>query len=166
MTDQTTRIPKDVLTELHPDAFGRPLLIVNVASQCGFTKQYSGLEALHRRYSPEGLLVLGVPCNQFGGQEPGTDMEIQEFCQLNWGVTFPVLPRGDVIGPDRLPIYGFLSQGTDEAGESGEVRWNFEKFLVDSEGLMVGRFRPHTEPDDPAVVAAITTLLAADTKTA
>jgi glutathione peroxidase len=160
MTAAEIRVPERVLAELHPEALGQTLLIVNVASQCGFTKQYSALEALHRRYSGDGLLVLGIPCNQFGGQEPGTDTEIQDACRLNWGVTFPVMPRADVNGDQRLPVYEFLVQSQDDDGETGDVRWNFEKFLLDHAGHVVRRFRPHIEPNDPDIQDAVASLLA------
>jgi glutathione peroxidase len=142
------------------DAYaGRALLVVNVASQCGFTRQYAGLEALHERFRDRGLTVLGVPCNQFGEQEPGTAEEIAEFCQVNFGVTFPLLAKTDVNGPDRHPLFARLTEVADATGKAGDVTWNFEKFLVSPQGEVVGRFRSKVEPDDPALVAAIEAVL-------
>ena len=137
---------------------GNAVLIVNVASKCGFTRQYEGLEKLHE--DKAGLTVLGVPCNQFGAQEPGTAEEIAEFCSATYGVTFPILAKTDVNGPDRHPLFDELTSYADETGHAGEVRWNFEKWLVSSEGKVIGRFSTKTEPDDPAFVAAIDAALA------
>ncbi|GAB2502709.1 glutathione peroxidase [Nocardiopsis aegyptia] len=134
---------------------GRALLIVNVASKCGLTPQYEGLERLHERYRDQGLTVLGVPCNQFMGQEPGTPEEIATFCSTTYGVTFPLLEKTDVNGEERHPLYAELVRTPDAAGEAGDVQWNFEKFLVDTEGEVVGRFRPSTEPESEDIVSAI-----------
>jgi glutathione peroxidase len=142
------------------DAYaGQALLVVNVASQCGFTRQYAGLEALHERYRDRGLTVVGVPCNQFGAQEPGTAEEIAEFCQVNFGTTFPLLAKTDVNGPDRHPLFARLTEVADATGKAGDVTWNFEKFLVSPLGEVVGRFRTKIEPDDPELVAAIEAVL-------
>jgi glutathione peroxidase len=142
------------------DAYaGQALLVVNVASECGFTRQYAGLEDLYERYRDRGLAVIGVPCNQFGEQEPGTAEEIAEFCQANFGVTFPLLAKTDVNGPDRHPLFARLTEAADATGKAGDVTWNFEKFLVSPQGEVVGRFRTKVEPDDPAVVAAIEAVL-------
>jgi glutathione peroxidase len=142
------------------DAYaGQALLVVNVASQCGFTRQYAGLEALHERYRDRGLTVIGVPCNQFGAQEPGTAEQIAEFCQVNFGVTFPLLAKTDVNGPDRHPLFARLTEVADATGNAGDVTWNFEKFLVSPQGEIVGRFRTKVEPDDPELVAAIEAVL-------
>jgi glutathione peroxidase len=142
------------------DAYeGRALLIVNVASQCGFTRQYAGLEALYERYHERGLTVIGVPSNQFGAQEPGTAEEIAEFCQANFGVTFPLLAKTDVNGPDRHPLFARLTAVADATGKAGDVTWNFEKFLVSPQGEAVGRFRSKVEPEDPELVAAIEAVL-------
>ena len=142
------------------DAYaGQALLVVNVASECGFTRQYAGLEALYERYRDRGLTVIGVPCNQFGEQEPGTAAEIAEFCQANFGVTFPLLAKTDVNGPDRHPLFARLTETADRKGEADEVRWNFEKFLMAPDGQVVGRFRTKVEPDDPALVDAIEAVL-------
>ncbi|RKS08030.1 glutathione peroxidase [Nocardiopsis sp. Huas11] len=134
---------------------GRALLIVNVASKCGLTPQYEGLERLHERYQDQGLTVLGVPCNQFMGQEPGTSEEIAAFCSTTYGVTFPMLEKADVNGEERHPLYTALVTTADAQGEAGDVQWNFEKFLVDPQGRVVGRFRPATEPESPEVVSAV-----------
>jgi glutathione peroxidase len=137
------------------DFAGQALLVVNVASKCGFTKQYAGLEALHERYRDRGFSVLGFPSNQFGAQEPGTAEEIAEFCSANFGVTFPLFAKTDVNGPDRHPLYAQLTQTPDGKGEAGDVAWNFEKFLVSPQGEVVGRFRSQVEPEAPELVAAI-----------
>ena len=142
------------------DAYaGQALLVVNVASQCGFTRQYSGLEALYERYHERGLTIIGVPSNQFGEQEPGTAEEIAEFCQVNFGVTFPLLAKTDVNGPERPPLFARLTEVADATGKAGDVTWNFEKFLVSPQGEVVGRFRSKVEPDDPELVAAIEAVL-------
>jgi glutathione peroxidase len=136
-------------------------LVVNVASRCGLTPQYAKLEALQEQLSQRGLAVVGFPCNQFGGQEPGTADEIETFCSATYGVTFPMSDKIDVNGPHRDPIYGLLTSVADAAGEAGDIRWNFEKFLVAPDGEVVARFSPRTEPDAPEVRAAIDALLAA-----
>ena len=132
-----------------------PLLIVNVASKCGLTPQYTALEKLQKDYGDRGLTVVGMPCNQFMGQEPGSADEIAEFCSVNYGVSFPLLEKADVKGDDQHPLYAALTQAPDADGEAGDVQWNFEKFLVSSDGEVLGRFRPRTEPDAPEVIAAI-----------
>jgi glutathione peroxidase len=137
------------------DLSGRTLLVVNVASKCGLTPQYEGLERLQERFSDRGFSVVGFPCNQFGGQEPGTADEISEFCSVNYGVTFPLFEKIEVNGPDRHPIYTELTAVPDAEGEAGDIQWNFEKFLVGPDGTVLGRFRPRTDPEDPALVAAI-----------
>jgi len=130
-------------------------LVVNVASKCGLTPQYTALEQLAKDYGDRGLTVIGVPCNQFMGQEPGTAEEIQTFCSTNYGVTFPLLAKADVNGDDRHPLYAELTKAPDDSGESGDIQWNFEKFLVSPEGQVVGRFRPMTDPEAPELVSAI-----------
>jgi glutathione peroxidase len=140
---------------------GRPALVVNVASKCGLTPQYTALEALHERYTGRGFTVVGVPCNQFGGQEPGSAEEIAEFCSATYGVTFPMTEKVDVNGADRHPVYAELTPVADAEGHSGDVRWNFEKFLVDGSGAVVARFGPQVTPDDERVTGAIESLLAA-----
>lgn len=137
----------------------RAVLVVNVASKCGLTPQYSALEELHKAYSDQGFSVVGFPCNQFGGQEPGTAEEIQTFCSTTYGVTFPLFEKIDVNGADRSPIYAELTKTADAEGYTGDIRWNFEKFLLDGEGNVVARFGPRTEPDAPEVISAIKTLL-------
>jgi glutathione peroxidase len=134
---------------------GKAVLVVNVASKCGLTPQYEGLQALADTYADRGLVVLGVPCNQFKGQEPGTADEIAEFCSTNYGVTFPITEKVDVNGPDRHPLYAALVGTPDADGHTGDIRWNFEKFLVAPDGSVAARFAPQTVPQDPAVVEAI-----------
>lgn len=138
---------------------GKVLLAVNVASRCGFTPQYAGLQALHDRYSDQGFAVVGFPCNQFFHQEPGSAEQIQEFCRLNYGVTFPLFAKLDVKGPDQHPLYAILSQAADDAGKAGNVRWNFEKFLVGRDGRVARRFRSKVVPEDATLVEAIESLI-------
>ncbi|SHG67867.1 glutathione peroxidase [Geodermatophilus nigrescens] len=137
----------------------RPALVVNVASRCGLTPQYTQLEALQREYGPRGFTVVGVPCNQFAGQEPGTAEEIATFCSATYDVTFPMTEKVDVNGDGAHPVYQRLTETPDGDGESGPVQWNFEKFLVDGDGAVVARFRPATEPGAPEVRTAIEALL-------
>ena len=144
------------------DLSGKTLLVVNVASKCGLTPQYEGLERLHERFSDRGFSVVGFPCNQFGGQEPGTADEIQEFCSVNYQVSFPLFEKIDVNGPDRHPIYETLTAVADAEGAAGDIQWNFEKFLVRPDGTVAARFRPQTTPDDPEVIAVIEANLPAD----
>lgn len=139
---------------------GGAALVVNVASRCGLTPQYTKLQALHAEFAERGLVVIGFPCNQFGAQEPGTASEIETFCSTTYGVTFPMSDRIDVNGPARDPIYSLLTSVADAGGEAGDIQWNFEKFLVGPYGDVAGRFRPRTEPDAPEVRAAIDGLLA------
>lgn len=134
---------------------GGATLVVNVASKCGLTPQYAALEKIAGDYADRGLTVVGVPCNQFMGQEPGTAEEIQTFCSTTYGVTFPLLAKTDVNGADRHPLYAELTKATDTGGEAGDIQWNFEKFLLNADGEVVNRFRPRTEPDAPEVIAAI-----------
>ncbi|MBK7014432.1 MAG: glutathione peroxidase [Sulfuritalea sp.] len=129
---------------------GRVLLIVNVASGCGFTPQYAGLEALWRKYGERGLTVLGFPCNQFGGQEPGSETEIAGFCSLNYEVSFPMFAKVDVNGADTHPIFAFLKAGAPGLLGSESVKWNFTKFLVDRKGRVVGRYASSLKPEDMA----------------
>jgi glutathione peroxidase len=137
------------------DLAGKTLLVVNVASKCGLTPQYTGLERLHERFAGQGFAVVGFPCNQFGGQEPGSAEEIAEFCSTSYGVTFPMFEKIEVNGPGRHPLYTELTAVPDASGESGDIQWNFEKFLVAPGGMVIGRFRPMVDPEDPALVAAI-----------
>ena len=134
---------------------GKALLVVNVASKCGLTPQYTGLEELHEQYAPRGFAVLGFPCNQFGEQEPGTPEEIETFCSTNYNVTFPLFEKIDVNGESRHPLYEQLTQTTDADGKAGDIQWNFEKFLVSPEGEVVARFRPLVEPAAPELVSAV-----------
>jgi glutathione peroxidase len=139
---------------------GKAVLVVNVASKCGLTPQYNGLEKLHERYAERGFTVLGVPCNQFLGQEPGSAEEIAEFCSATYGVTFPMTEKVEVNGENRHPLYDRLTGFADAEGHSGDIRWNFEKFLVGRDGRVVARFSPQTEPESDEVVAAIEAQLA------
>jgi glutathione peroxidase len=134
---------------------GKTLLVVNVASKCGLTPQYAALEELQARLGDRGFSVVGFPCNQFAGQEPGTAEEIEEFCSTTYGVTFPMFEKIEVNGEGRHPIYDQLTSVPDASGEAGDVQWNFEKFLLAPDGSVVARFRPRTVPDDPEVLAAI-----------
>ena len=134
---------------------GKLLLLVNVASKCGLTPQYEGLERLQKRYGDKGFSVLGFPCNQFGGQEPGSNEEIAEFCSATYGVTFPMYDKLDVNGADRHPLYQELTQVPDASGEAGDVQWNFEKFLVGPGGDVLARIRPRTQPESDEVVSLI-----------
>jgi glutathione peroxidase len=138
---------------------GRPALVVNVASKCGLTPQYTALEALHEEYAARGFTVVGVPCNQFGGQEPGSSEEIAEFCSATYGVSFPMTEKIEVNGDGRHPVYDALVQVADQGGRTGDVRWNFEKFLLDGSGAVVARFDPTVVPDDPRVTAAVESVL-------
>jgi glutathione peroxidase len=139
---------------------GKAALLVNVASKCGLTPQYTGLEALHERLSARGFSVIGFPCNQFGGQEPGSPTEIAEFCSTTYGVTFPLSEKIEVNGEGRHPLYRELTQTADAEGHRGDIRWNFEKFVVDRRGSVVGRFGPMVTPDDESLLRAIDEALA------
>ena len=157
---------------------GNVLLVVNVASKCGLTPQYEGLEALYRRYKEQGLEVLGFPANDFGGQEPGSNSEIADFCSVNYNVSFPMFTKGDVTGADKQPLYSALTEAMpDKQGNAGEWReklrgygmvptedpevlWNFEKFLIGKDGKVAARFSPSVTPDDPELVSAIEAELA------
>jgi glutathione peroxidase len=140
---------------------GKTLLLVNVASKCGLTPQYEGLEKLQKTYGDKGFSVLGFPCNQFAGQEPGTSEEIAEFCSNTYGVSFPLFEKIDVNGENRHPLYEQLTKAEDAEGKAGDITWNFEKFLVSPAGDVVARFRPQTTPEDAVVVDAITANLPA-----
>ena len=140
---------------------GKALLVVNVASKCGLTPQYEGLERLAQTYADRGLVVLGFPCNQFMGQEPGSPEEIAEFCSATYGVSFPLYEKIDVNGEGRHPLYEVLTAKADDEGQAGDVQWNFEKFLVAPSGDVVARIRPRTEPEAPEVVARIEAVLPA-----
>jgi glutathione peroxidase len=140
---------------------GKAALVVNVASRCGLTPQYGALEALHEEFAGRGFTVIGVPCNQFSGQEPGTAEEIAEFCSATYGVTFPMTEKVDVNGDGAHPVFRQLTTTPDAEGTAGDVQWNFEKFLIASSGEIVGRFRPMTLPDSAEVRAAIEAALPA-----
>ena len=137
------------------DLAGSTLLVVNVASKCGLTPQYTGLEQLHERFADRGFAVVGFPCNQFGGQEPGTAEEIGEFCSTTYGVTFPMFEKIEVNGPGRHPIYAELTAVPDASGEAGDIQWNFEKFLVAPGRHRGRRGSGRGHPEDPELVAAI-----------
>jgi glutathione peroxidase len=137
------------------DFAGSAVLVVNVASKCGLTPQYEGLQRLYDRFSDRGFTVAGFPCNQFGAQEPGTADEIREFCTANYGITFPMFAKLDVNGSDRHPLYVELTAVPDAEGKAGDIQWNFEKFLVGPDGAIIARFRPLIDPEAPELVAAI-----------
>lgn len=147
---------QDLLSSLN----GSVTLVVNVASKCGLTPQYTALEALQKEYSARGFTVLGVPCNQFGAQEPGSASEIETFCSSNYGVTFPMSEKVEVNGAGRHDLYQTLTQVADAEGHTGDIRWNFEKFLVSRDGNVVCRFNPTVAPDAPEVLSAIQEQLA------
>lgn len=140
---------------------GKVVLLVNVASKCGNTKQYKPLEALHEKYAKQGLAIVGVPCNQFGGQEPGTSKEIAEFCEQNYGVKFDLMEKVDVNGEKATPLYKHLTSKETDPKFGGKIPWNFEKFLFNRDGQVVARFNHKTQPDSPEVVAAIEKEIAA-----
>ena len=134
---------------------GKALMLVNVASQCGNTPQYATLEALQKKYEAKGFTVIGFPCNQFYGQEPGSAEEIATFCAVNYGITFPIMEKIEVNGDHRHDIYKALTPIADASGHTGDIRWNFEKFVVSADGTKITRFSPKTKPEDPAVIAAV-----------
>ena len=138
---------------------GGPALVVNVASKCGLTPQYTALEELHEEFSPRGFTVVGVPCNQFMGQEPGSAEEIAEFCSATYGVTFPMTEKVEINGENAHPLFQQLTAVPDAEGTAGDAQWNFEKWLLDGQGDVVARFRPMTAPDAPEVRAAIQSVL-------
>ena len=134
---------------------GKVTLMVNVASKCGLTPQYTGLEKIHEKYADRGFSVIGFPSNQFGAQEPGSPEEIAEFCSTTYGVTFPMSEKIDVNGDDKHPLYAELEKTADAEGHSGDIRWNFEKFLVGRDGSVIARFNPMVEPEAPELIEAI-----------
>jgi glutathione peroxidase len=140
---------------------GQVVLLVNVASKCGLTPQYTGLEKVHETYASRGFSVVGAPCNQFMGQEPGTAEEIEQFCSTTYGVTFPLLEKIEVNGEGRHPLYQRVVDAPDSTGHTGDIRWNFEKFLIGPDGEVAARFGPQVEPDAPEVITAIESLLPA-----
>jgi glutathione peroxidase len=139
---------------------GKAVLIVNVASKCGLTPQYTALQKLWTEYSARGLVVLGFPANEFKGQEPGSDAEIQSFCSLNYGVTFPLFSKSVVLGDGQSSLYSWLTRQQTEPVGPGPISWNFEKFLIGRDGQVAARFAPKTTPDDPLVLAALEKVLA------
>ncbi|WP_306364334.1 glutathione peroxidase [Nocardia sp. CC227C] len=149
------RTLSDEPTTLADLAGDKVVLLVNVASKCGLTPQYAGLVELQQTYGPRGFTVVGAPCNQFMGQEPGSAEEIQTFCATNYGVDFPLLEKLEVNGEGRHPLYAELTQTPDAEGAAGDIQWNFEKFLIGRDGKVLGRIRPRTEPTDAAVTGAI-----------
>lgn len=144
------------------DYKGRVVLIVNVASRCGFTKQYAALQKLYEEKKDDGLIVLGFPCNQFAGQEPGSDAKIKEFCQSRFGVTFPMFSKIKVRGKDAADLYKYLSSKDAPIDDAGPVRWNFEKFLIDRRGRLIDRFRSRVAPDSEELLAAVAAALQQD----
>ena len=143
------------------DAYrGKVALIVNTASKCGLTPQYEGLQKIYDKYRDQGFVVLGFPANNFMGQEPGTEQEIKEFCDLNYKVTFPMFSKISVKGDDQHPLYTYLTNEKTNPGMDGDITWNFEKFLADREGNIIARFSPKVTPEDPVVVSAIERALA------
>ncbi|MCA9631273.1 MAG: glutathione peroxidase [Myxococcales bacterium] len=134
---------------------GKVLLIVNVASKCGLTPHYNGLQKLYEQYADRGLEVLGFPCNQFGAQEPGSEADIQEFCTTNFSVSFPMFSKVEVNGPGRDPLYGWLTSQSTEPDGPGDIKWNFAKFLVGRDGQVIARFAPTVEPEAPELKAAV-----------
>ena len=137
------------------DYLGKALLVVNVASKCGLTPQYEGLEKLHEQYADRGFAVVGFPCNQFGGQEPGTEAQIAEFCEATYKVKFPMFSKIVVKGEGIAPLYQFLTAETTNPGNAGDIKWNFEKFLIGRDGKVIARYSPNVSPEAPEVVAAI-----------
>jgi glutathione peroxidase len=138
---------------------GKVVLLVNVASRCGFTPQYTGLEAVYEKYKDRGFVIVGVPANNFAGQEPGTDEEIKKFCSSKYSVTFPMMSKVSVLGDDKTPLYQYLTDKSLDPQFGGEIKWNFTKFLFDRSGKIVARFEPATKPDSPEVAAAIEAVL-------
>ena len=134
---------------------GKTVLIVNVASKCGFTPQYTALEAVYEKYKDRGLMIVGIPANNFAQQEPGTDEEIKKFCSSKYSVTFPMMAKVSVLGEDQNPLYTYLTGKATDPQFGGDIKWNFTKFLFDRNGKPVGRFEPNVTPDSPQVTAAI-----------
>ena len=141
------------------DYEGNVVLIVNVASRCGFTGQYAGLQSLYEKYKDKGLVVIGFPCNQFGGQEPGSDSDVKQFCQTEYDVTFPMMSKIEVNGSDAAEIYRYLTKKDAAPKGDGDVSWNFEKFLIDRDGQLVARFNSRTAPNSSELVGKIEELL-------
>lgn len=144
--------------DLH-DYEGNVVLIVNVASRCGLTRQYAGLQSLYEKYKDQGLVVIGFPCNQFGGQEPGTNAEVKQFCSTKYDVTFPMMSKIEVNGDDAAPLYKYLTSKQVGPANAGRISWNFEKFLIGRDGELIHRFSPRTTPTDPELVKQIESAL-------
>jgi glutathione peroxidase len=142
------------------DFKGKAVLLVNVASQCGYTPQYAGLEALYEKYKSKGFVIVGIPANNFGGQEPGTNAEIKTFCTRKYSVTFPMMSKVSVLGSDKTPLYHFLTDASTDPKFSGDIKWNFTKFLVSRDGRIIDRFDSAVTPDDPHLVSAVESALA------
>ncbi|MFL6351305.1 MAG: glutathione peroxidase [Bryobacteraceae bacterium] len=138
---------------------GKVVMLVNVASRCGYTPQYAGLEALYRKYKDQGFVIIGVPANNFGQQEPGTNSEIKTFCKRKYDVTFPMMAKVSVAGNDIAPLYTYLTDKSTNPETGGEIKWNFTKFLIGKDGKILARFEPNVTPDDPALVAAVESAL-------
>jgi len=162
--DHTTGVVDHTMTSIEGDTVdlrgyrGRPMLIVNTASKCGYTKQYDTLQKLYEEFGDRGFVIIGIPSNDFGNQEPGTHEEIANFCRLNYGVTFPMMEKVHTKGPEQAPIYRTLTAETRE-GVRGEIKWNFTKFLVNGEGEVVARFEPAVDPMSSEIVDAVENLL-------
>ncbi len=138
---------------------GKVVLLVNVASRCGFTPQYAGLEALYEKYKDRGLVIVGIPANNFGSQEPGTNEEIKKFCSSKYNVSFPMMSKVSVLGDDKTPLYQFLTDKSQDPQFGGDIKWNFTKFLVDRKGNLVARFEPNVTPDSAEVQTAVESAL-------
>lgn len=138
---------------------GKVLMLVNVASRCGFTPQYAGLESLYEKYKDRGLVIVGIPANNFGGQEPGTNEEIKKFCSTKYNVSFPMMAKVSVLGEDKTPLYAFLTDKAENPQVGGDIKWNFTKFLFDRNGKPVARFEPSVTPDSPQVISAVESAL-------
>lgn len=134
---------------------GKVVMLVNVASRCGFTPQYEGLEALYKKYADQGFVIVGIPANNFGGQEPGTNAEIKTFCKSKYSVTFPMMAKVSVKGTDQTPLYQFLTGEPTDPQFAGDINWNFTKFLINKDGKIVDRFEPKVTPEDPQVISAV-----------
>jgi glutathione peroxidase len=143
------------LSEYH----GKVLMLVNVASKCGFTPQYAALESLYEKYKDQGLVIVGIPANNFGGQEPGTNEEIKKFCSTKYNVSFPMMSKVSVLGDDKTPLYTFLTDKSVNPQIGGDIKWNFTKFLFDRNGKPIARFEPNVTPDSPQVIAAVESAL-------
>jgi glutathione peroxidase len=138
---------------------GKVVLLVNVASRCGFTPQYAGLEALYEKYKDRGLVIVGIPANNFGSQEPGTNEEIKKFCSSKYNVSFPMMAKVSVLGEDKTPLYQFLTDKSQDPQFGGDIKWNFTKFLFDRKGNLLARFEPNVTPDSPEVQTAVESAL-------